>query len=225
MGNTADAAHESALHQLMMQQSTFARSKESDQREAPIKAQVEQLLAGHREQEAIRLYEEHFKGTAATSADGYVFAGKTYLFMGKTDDALRCLHQALKIQPTVRGAHTNEGILALKLGDLKRAESEFNAELVNDPSSQTAIAEIGEVRYRQERWADAAEELARSKTTSPELLFMLCDSYFHLGKVEDADLNAEVLAAHARNKPQLMRGLSELLSRNGQAGLARRLGI
>ena len=224
MGKTAEAEHEAALHQLMMQQATFVRSTESDQRESPIKDQTQQLLRAHREEEALALYRQHFKGTPATAADAYVFVGKLELFMGQTDDGLRALHHALKIQPTVRGAHTYEGILALKLGDLARAENEFQAELANDPNYQQAIAELGEVRYRQERWSDAAELLAKSKTMTPELLYMLCDSYFHLGKTTEANLNAEAMAAFARNKPDVMKGLIDLLNRNGQSDLARRLG-
>jgi tetratricopeptide (TPR) repeat protein len=139
------------------------------------------------------------------------------------DNGERCLHHALKIQPNVRGAHTYEGILALKLGDLNQAEKEFQAELANDPNYQMAIAELGEVRYHQQRWSEAAELLAKSKTMTPELLYMLCDADFHLGKVDDADLNAEAMAAYARGNPQLMNGLFDLLNRNGQAHLAARL--
>ena len=224
LGRSADAQHEAVLHQLMMQQLTFARSLESEQREGAIKAQVQQLLAANRDEAAaIRLYQEHFKGTPATLADAYVFVGKMELLMGKTDDGLRNLNHALKIRPTVRGAHTNVGILALKLGDLNRAEKEFQAELANDPNHQAAIAELGEVRYRQERWSEAAELLAKSKTITPELLYMLCDSYFRLGKVDEANLNAEAMAAYARNRPEIMQGLAELLMRNGQSDLARRL--
>jgi tetratricopeptide (TPR) repeat protein len=223
MGKTADAEHEAALHQLMMEQMTFVRSVESEERESPIKAQARELLAEHHEEEALRLYRAHFKGTAATPADAYVFVGKLYLFMGNAEDGLRCLHHALEIQPTVRGAHTNEGILALKLGDLSRAEKEFKAELANDPNYQMAIAEMGEVRYRQRLWSDAAEQLAKSRTMTPELLYMLCDSYFHLGKVSDANLTAETIAAYGRNNPAVMKELNELLLGNGQTELAQRL--
>lgn len=220
----AAAEHEAALHQLMMQQLTFARSLESEQREGAIKVQVQQLLAANREDDAIHLYQEHFTGTPMTLADAYVFIGKIELLMGKTDDGLRSLHHALNVQPTVRGAHTNEGILALKLGDLSRAEEQFQAELANDPNYQIAIAEMGEVRYRQQRWTEAAELLAKSKTVTPELLYMLCDSYFRLGKVQDANLNAEAAAAYARNRPEMVQSLAELLLRNGQTDLAKRLG-
>ena len=223
MGRPGDAQHEAALHQLMMEQKTFVRSVENDERESPIKAQARQLLAEHREADALRLYREHFRGTAATPGDAYVFVGKLYLFMGNTEDGLRNLHHALEIQPTIRGAHTYEGILALKLGDLSRAENEFKAELANDPNYQIAIAEMGEVRYRQGLWGEAVEHLAKSRTITPELLYMLCDSYFRTGKVSDADLTAETMAAYGRNKPELMKDLIALLLRNGQTELAQRL--
>lgn len=223
MGRTDDAQHEAALHHLMMEQLTFVRSVESDERESPIKAQARQLLAEHREQDALRLYQQHFKGTAATVGDSYVFVGKLYLFLGDTENGLRALHHALQIQPTVRGAHTNEGILDLKLGNLQQAESQFKAELANDPNYQMAIAELGEVRYRQGLWSEAAEQLAKSRTTTPELLYMLCDSYFHVGKTSDANLTAETAAAYGRNKAELMKELMDLLARNGQTVLAQHL--
>ncbi len=223
LGNTAEAQHEAALHQLMMDQESFVRAQENEQREDAIKPQARQMLTGLHEDDALRLYREKFKGSSATDADAYVFIGKLYLFMGKTEDGLRCLHRALAINPQVRGAHTYEGILALKLGDFSGAEAEFKAELANDPNYQTAIAEMGEIRYRQGRWQEAAELLAKSRTMTPELLFMLCDAYFHLGKVTEAGLNAEAAAAYGRNNAELMNDLLELLKRNGQTELASRL--
>jgi len=223
MGKTSEAQHEAALHQLMMEQMTFVPAVEREGSESPIQAPAYQLLAEHREEDALRLYRKRFKGTSATLADAYVFVGKLYLARGEKEDGLRCLHHALEIQPTVRGAHTYEGILRLKRGDLSGAESEFKAELANDPNYQTAIAEMGEVRYQQERWSDAAEQLSKSRTMTPELLYILCDSYFRLGKASDADLTAETAAAYARNKPELLKDLINLLQRNGQTDLAQRL--
>src|SRR5258708_13381224 len=139
-----------------------------------------------------------------------------YLFLGNTGDGLRDLDQALKLDHDVRGAHTYEGILALKDNEPNKAESEFNAELANDPNYQTAIAELGEVRYHQGRWAEAADQIAKSHTMTPELLYQLCDSYFHLGKAQDADLTPELVPTYPRNNPQLMKELATLLKSNGQ---------
>jgi len=223
LGKTEDAQHEAALHRLMMDQESFVRAEENEQREDAIKAQARQMLTELREEDALKLYRQQFKGTSATDADAYVYIGMLYLFMGKTEEGLRCLHRALGLSPAVRGAHTYEGILALKLGDFDKAEAAFKAELANDPNYQTAIAEMGEIRYRQGRWQEAADLLAKSRTMTPELLYMLCDAYFHLGKATEAGLNAEAAAAYGRNNPELMNDLIELLKRNGQTELATRL--
>jgi tetratricopeptide (TPR) repeat protein len=225
MGRTADAEHEAALHHLMMDRATFVRSGTEGEKENGIRAQVRQCLKERREQDALRIYSNYLKGTAATPADAHVFIGMMYLFLGNTEDGLRNLHQALKLDPHVRGAHTYEGILALKENDPNKAESEFNAELANDPNYQTAIAELGEVRYHQGRWAEAADQFAKSQTMTPELLYQLCDSYFHLGKTQDAGLTAEMVAAYGRSNPELMKELAALLKSNGQGELAQRLGL
>lgn len=225
MGRTSDAEHEAALHRLMMDRATFGSSVTEGEREKVIRAQVRQCLKEHHEQDALRLYSDYLKGTVATPADAHVFIGMTYLFLGNTKDGLRNLDQALKLDAHVHGAHTYKGILALKENDPNKAESEFNAELANDPNYQTALAELGEVRYHQRRWAEAADQIAKSHTMTPELLYQLCDSYFHLGKTQDADLTAELVAAYGGNNPELMKELATLLRSNGQADVAQRLGL
>jgi len=222
-GKAEEAEHEAALHHLMMQQATFVRSAVSEERESAILPQVQGLLASRREQDALKLYQDHFKGTSVTVADSYVFVGKIELYAGNTEAGLRNLHHALEIDPRVRGAHTYEGILALKLGDINKAETQFKAELANDPNYQTAIAEMGEVRYHQGNWQEAASYLDKSKTMTPELIYMLCDSYFHLNRPSDADLEAETAAVYGKGDPHFMQGLVDLLRHNQQTELADKL--
>lgn len=224
-GKTPEAQHEARLHELMMEQMTFVEAAVREQREAELRDQARALLREHDEQAVLRLYKEHFQDSAVSPGASYVFVGKTYLFMGQTDDALRVFRHALQIEPKVHGVHTYEGILDLKLGDLADADAQFRAELANDPNYQMAIAEMGEVRYRQQQWREAVTWLAKSKTMRPELLYMLCDSYFHLGKVEEADLNAEAAAAYGRKDADFMRGLLDLLRINQQDALAAQLTV
>ena len=135
------------------------------------------------------------------------------------------LNRALEIDPMTRSAHLYLGILSLQQGDLSRAEKEFEAELALEANNSLALGELGEVRYRQGRWADAVDLIVKSKTTTPSLLYMLCDSYFRLGETQRGDLTAESLAAYGRGEPQVVQALAGLLNRNGQTELAERLGV
>lgn len=222
LGKTAEAHHEADLYHTMEQMS-FAPPAEDAEVEKGISDQARQLLIEHREDEARQLLQRNVKGPPATSGDAYVLVGALYLSMGDAEAALRNFHHALEIEPAVRGAHTYEGMLALQQDDVEKAGKEFEAEIANNPNYQPAQAELGEVRYRQQRWPDAAELLSKSRTSIPRLIYMQCDSYFHMGKVSDAKLAAETLAAFSKNDQKLMQELIELLSRNHQVELAQRL--
>src|SRR5665213_2221993 len=169
LGKTAEAQHEAELHQMMEQLSLAPPVLGSEGKEVTWE-QARQLLVEHREDEALRLFQESSNGSSASAGDSYVFVGSLYISMGDTRDGLRNLHRALEIEPTVRGAHTYAGMVVLQEGDLDTAEKEFAAELANDPNYLPAAAELGEVRYRQQRWTDAADLLYRSKTRIPTLL-------------------------------------------------------
>lgn len=223
LGQAAEAQHEAALHHLMMQQFTFMPSEAKDAAENAIIPQARALLAAHKEAEVLRLYQLHFSGSAATPADAWVFAGKLYLTNNDRANGLRCLHQALAIDPQARGAHTAEGFLALHDNDLPAAESAFQAELAHDPNAQAALAGMGELRYRQARYADAAQLLAQSKTRSPQQLYMLCDADFRQHDIPNANLTAELTEAYGRADAALMQNLIALLRANAQTPLADRL--
>jgi Tfp pilus assembly protein PilF len=223
LGRTADAQHEASLHNLMMEQSSFAPSKGKAERDKAIWDQARQLLADHRESDALDLLQRSAKGASASQARPYVFLAALYFTEGNVEEASRNLKRAQEIDPKVEGAHTYQGLLALRDGDLDKAENDLEAELKLDPNYQLALAELGEVRYRQGRWAEAADQLTKSKTVVPRLLYLLCDSYFRIGKVSDANLTAETLSAYGRNDPEVVQGLIDLLNRNGQAELAQRL--
>jgi Tfp pilus assembly protein PilF len=223
LGRTSEAQHEADLHQEMMQQASLTLPKEQLQREKALADQARQLLSEHREEDAVRLFQDSSKGPLRTQGSPLVSVGTVYLAMGDSENAQRILDRALQIDPKTRDAHTYLGILALQQEDLSRAEREFGSELAIDPNHPLAMAELGEVRYRQGRWSEAADLFVKSKTTIPRLLYMLCDSYFRIGKVSSADLTAESLAAYARSEPEVMQGLAELLNRNGQSELAQRL--
>ncbi len=223
LGRTADAQYEAELHRTMLEEvSSSAVAADTDQ-EKIIWNQARQLLAEDKEPQALQLFRDKSKGPFATPAGSYVLVGTLYIFMDRPKDAERCLDKALAVAPKVSGAHTSLGMLALQRDDLDKAESEFKAELSLHPNDLSALAEMGEVRYRQRRWSDAADLLSKSKTMAPSLLYMLCDSYFHLSKVKEADLTAELAIAYSKNQPEVVQGVLDLLNRNQQQDLADRL--
>ncbi len=223
LGQIAEAEHEAELHAKLVEQAASVVPRDEREVEKATLVQARQMLADGHEKEALELFRERAKGPTATVGAPYMLVGVVYLYMGRSEDAERCLRQAMTIEPRVREAHTYLGLLALQQQDLDKAEAEFRAELSAEPNSQLAVAELGEVRYRQQRWEEAADQLARSRTVSPALLYMLSDAYFHLGKVKDADLTAELAVGYARGDRASIQRVVDLLNQNQQTAMAKQL--
>ena len=223
LGNMTEAQHEADLHSQMLERASSAASAGDSAHEKVVWGKARALLSENHEAEALQLFRTDSRGPNATAGEPYVLVGALYLYMGRPTDATRNLRHAQEIEPSVRGADTYLGILALQEGDLNTAESEFQKELSRDPNYQMAVAELGEVRYRQGRWAEAVSQLSRSRTEEPSLLYMLCDAYFRLGKVSDADITAELLAAYSKGNREVIQGVVDLLNRNQQTKLAQSL--
>lgn len=223
LGRTADAQYEADLHRQMLEQLSGTGLQTDTDHEKKIWSQARELLTQNKEDDALKLFRDQPNDPLATPAGAYVSVGMLYIFVNRPSDAERCLQKALTLDPNVRGAHLSLGLLALQQADLDKAEGEFKAELAAHPNDPAAEAELGEVCYHQGKWSEAADLLAKSKTTVPTLLYMLCDADFHLNKVKDADLNAELLVAYAKHQPQIRQATIDLLHRNQQAELAERL--
>lgn len=223
LGMNAQAQQEADLHTRMLAQLSGGPANEDREREKAVWAQARQLLMDHHEQEALRVFANSMAGPSATPGTPYVLVGALYMSMGDSSGTARNLKRALSVEPLVHEAHTYLGMLALQQGDLQTAEHEFNAELALHPNDRAAIAQIGAVRYKQGKWAEAADKLTQSETSDPALLYMLCDSDFRLGKTHDAEVAAEDLAAFGRSDPAVMDGLVKLLNSYGDSGLAQQL--
>lgn len=223
LGRTADAQHEGELHSKLLEQAASTVPIPERKIEKATLVEARELLTEHREAQAVQLFREHSKGPTATPGAPYMLVGVVYLYMGKQAEAQRCLKQSLQVEPSVRGAHTYLGILALEDADLEKAEGELQAELAGEPNYQLAVAELGELRYRQGHWEEAVKQFSNSRTVDPRLLYMLSDSYFHLGKINQADLTAELVVDYAKKDPSAVQAVVTLLNQNGQTDLAQRL--
>ena len=223
LGDKAQAAHEAELHSKLVEQAASVVPQDEREFETAALKEARQMLTEGKEAEAVQLFRVRAKGPTATPGEPYLLTGVVYLYMGRSEDAERLLRKALAVEPGVHEAHTYLGLLALQQQDLDKAEAEFRTELAMQPNSQLSVAEIGEVRYRQQRWEEAAEQLAKSRTVNPALLYMLSDSYFHLGRVKDADLTAELAVDYAKGDPEKVQRVINLLNSNQQTEVARQL--
>ena len=223
LGQTVEAQHEAELHGKLVEQASSVVPQEERKIEEAALVQARKMLSEGHETEALQLFRERAKGPTATVGAPYLLVGVVYLYMGQSEDAERSLNKALAIEPKVREVHTYLGLLALQRQDLDDAEAQFRLELALNPNSQLAVAELGEVRYRQQRWADAVDQLTRSRTVSPALLYMLADSYFHLAQVKEANLTAELAAGYAKSDRASIERLVALLNQNQQTDLATRI--
>jgi tetratricopeptide (TPR) repeat protein len=206
-----------------MEQNSSRPPKEQIDYENGIRDRVAQLLIDNREDEALRQARQGFKDEPVSPGSEYAFVGSVYLAMRRLDGAQRVLNRALELDAKTPEANTYLGRIALLQNDLDGAEKHFQRELALYPYHSLARAELGEVRYRQGNWSEAVALLDSSKTTIPRLLYLLCDSYFRLGKISVANLTAETIATYAKDSPEVMQQLVDLLKRNGQDELAGQL--
>jgi tetratricopeptide (TPR) repeat protein len=225
LNNSEAAEQESELHDNLMQRASFTRSsaRAETEEEKSIRRHAIELLQSDKEDQAITLLQQKSPSIFPTRESALVTVAQMYLTLRNAQEATRLVKLALQANPKTRGAHTLLGVEAMQSNDLATARFEFNAELKNDPNYAIAIAELGEVRYREQRWAEAVELFEKSKTSVPPFLYMLCDSYFRLGKPRDAKVTAEALASFSKNDPAMMQALGALLTRNQEHDLAERL--
>lgn len=223
LGNTEGARHEAALHQRMLQEVSFSLPKAQERQEVELREGAAKLLAAHHEDQALQLYARADQDPVPSPGTPYLAVGATYLSMGDGAKAKGALDHALRLDPRCKGAHSYLGILALQTNDLATAAQQFDEELKIDTNHPLALAELGEVRYRQGQWNEAIALFVRSKTSIPRFLYMLTDAYFQVGNTAAADVTAESLAAYAHGQPEVIASLVQLLQSRGETGAIERI--
>lgn len=223
LGQTEPSRHQAQLHQIMMQQATYARSSGIAAHEQLLRDQALATLATAGPDKVIDLYLDRFHADHPDAAEAWVFLAHLYFLQHNIEAGVHAAEHALQLSAHASGAHTALGTVALSRGDLASAEREFQAELAIDPAFQDAIAELGEIRYRAQQWPDAARLLLQSRTDKPQLIYMLADTLYHLNRASEANLYVEVAASLAAANPNLIRDLAELARINAQPDLAARI--
>jgi tetratricopeptide (TPR) repeat protein len=224
IGNADESQREIAVYRELQQHLAFAPGAAEAKRNDLLLAQARGLIEQGDEAGALKLFEEDRRSAVTTAGSAWVLLGSVYLSMGRVEDAQRCFVKALGVDAKTPDANAYLGNVALEQGDLSRAEGYFNAERERDANHVFATAGLGAVRYRQGRWQEAADLIARSKTTDATLLYLECDALFRVGSRDKAVLVAEAVAAYGKGNEAVGRALDGLLRRNGEVELAERLG-
>jgi tetratricopeptide (TPR) repeat protein len=102
-------------------------------------------------------------------------------------------------------------MVQLSGGEVAAAEDSFQSALARDSSEALALIGMGGIRYRQQRWPDTIEYLEKSRTADPDTLFLLCDSYYRVGKTEQAAFTAEMVRALGADRKPLLDALDRLV--------------
>lgn len=210
LGRTTEAQHETRLFSTMADRiDTSTELKGAEEEEAW--KRVKPLLEANREQEALALLAKTPVGDVLDHGEPHYLLGTMYYSLGRKDDAKRMLNIARRQAPKSSRIVAYLGMVELSGGETAAAEESFQSALALDSAEVLALIGMGGIRYQQQRWADAARYLEKSRTADLGALYMLCDTYFRLGRTQDALLTAEVIRALGTGQQPLLDELEKLV--------------
>jgi tetratricopeptide (TPR) repeat protein len=225
LGREEEAAHEQAVFQVLndrMHAPPPGKPVLAPQ-EAEFKMKCKKLLEDNREAEALQLLDTASSLPALSRAQKYGQVGEIYFSLNRFDDARRMLIQTLNLDPKLFSAHACLGATYASLGNLEKAEEAFNSALALDPSHPVARLGLGQIKYRQGQWREAANNFNKAQINDPFLLYMICDSHFHLGEKSEALVAVELFALFYSGDKELLDAMVRLLKSQSQFEFAERL--
>ncbi len=210
LGRSKEAQHETRLFSAMTDRiDTSSALKGAEEEEAW--KRVKPLLEANQEQQALALLAKMPVANVLDHGEPHYLLGTMYYSLGRKDDAKRMLNMARTQAPKSSRIAAYLGMVELSGGETAAAEESFQSALALDSAEVLALIGMGGIRYQQQRWADAAEYLEKSRTADLGALYMLCDAYFRTGRTEDALLTAEVIRALGAGQQPLLDELEKLV--------------
>jgi tetratricopeptide (TPR) repeat protein len=211
LGRTREARDEARLFDAMTDRIDTSKELKSPEEEQAWK-QVKPLLEANQEREALEILTKSPAADASGQGEPHYLLGTMYYSMGRRDDARRVLTVARTKDPQSARIAAYLGMVQLSGGETAAAESSFQAALALDSTETLALIGMGGIRYQQQRWSDAIQYLERSRTADPDALFLLCDSYYIVGKADEALLTTEVIRALGADRKDLLDRLKQLVA-------------
>jgi tetratricopeptide (TPR) repeat protein len=211
LGRTREARDETRLFDAMTDRVDTSRELKNPEEEQAWK-KVKPLLEANNEREALEILARSPASNASSQVEPHYLLGKMYFSMGRRDDAKRVLTIARTKDRQSAHIAAYLGIVQLSGGETSVAESSFQAALALDSTETLALIGMGGIRYQQQRWSEAIQYLEKSRTADPDALFLLCDSYYRVGKPDEALLTAEVIQALGADRKDLLDRLKRLVA-------------
>ncbi|MDQ6786842.1 MAG: tetratricopeptide repeat protein [Acidobacteriota bacterium] len=156
------------------------------------------LFAADKKDEAKQNYEDAIKYNDKNSA-AYAGLGELYDSLDKTSEtslaAIKNFEKALGLDKDLTEVYAPLGVLYFQQNDLAKADEYLTKAVANDAEDATTQYFLGQVRYKQEHYQDAATALdksiklnkaAGSETESAEAHFYLGESYDKLNRPDEA---------------------------------------
>lgn len=102
------------------------------------------------------------------SAELYLLWGQVYASVAQTANAETEFKEAVRLDPKLKGGHSNLGLLFLKEGRLPEATAEFRAELVAYPADTTTRYDLGVALLHSNEPMAGLAELKRVLAADPD---------------------------------------------------------
>jgi tetratricopeptide (TPR) repeat protein len=133
---------------------------------------------------------------AGESAEARLLMGTAYMNRKQFREARTELQQAIKLNPKLPTAHSLYGRAMLALGDHQAAEAAFRKELELNVNDFQANIQMGSLRSRTQRFAEATAYIERAVTIRPEdsaARRLLANLRLQTGRAEEAAALFEAL--------------------------------
>ena len=133
---------------------------------------------------------------AGESAEAHLLMGIAYMNRKDFREARAELQQAIKLNPRLPTVHALYGRTVLALGDHQAAEGAFRRELEQNVNDFQANIQMGNLRSRAQRFAEAAAYIERAVSIRPDDFAarrLLANLRLQTGRVEEAAALFEAL--------------------------------
>ncbi|HEX9186023.1 MAG TPA: tetratricopeptide repeat protein, partial [Vicinamibacteria bacterium] len=183
--------------------------EQRDELERGLWRQAEGHLREGQEAAALKLLT---RGNVKGNSPEYL-VGALYYRLGRLADAERLLAKAAAAAPDLPNVRTYLALVYTEQGRLDEAEAILAAEAARSPREPLVLLGLGQLRFRQKSWKDAARYLQESKLVVPAALLMLCEAQLELGEAPAARETARVLVALAPGDAETRARVARLFER------------